>query len=1112
MVRVYVSSTVTDLKAERQAVMDWLVAAQHQVVHSYRPDGDTVRDSCLADVDTCDVYVLIVGHRYGFQPPEDNPEGLSITQLEFRRAGQAGKPRIALLRTSISDISLSDVGDPRRLALVLAFRDEVAAAVRAAEFGDLRGLVQGLSTGVQAGLGKVQAEAARESAAWAARGRSPDAGVARPRGMVRVGKANPRRLGVHAAIRVPGVAEEILPEYVSRDSDAGELGLRAGVAAAAERGGFVLLVGGSSVGKTRCAVEAVTAVVPDWWLVHPGGAAEVAALAAEPAPRMVVWLDELQRYLGGEHGLSGGMVRALLNDPDPVVLIATLWSDLYTAYATPPVRGGLDVYMREREVVDLATVVRISPEFSAAEQGRAHLAAGRDGRLAIALDTAGYGLTQTLAAAPQLVARWADAKTSHPYAWAVLTAALDTARLGAGALLTAGLLRAAAVDYCTSQQQAEAPDDWFEQAMAYATAKLHGAVAALSPAGAGMGQVAGYTVADYLIQHADRERRRIRVPASTWNAILSHLHDPADATRLAESARSRLLYGCAIPLYRHAADTGDQYAARQLAGLLANRGDLDELRARADTGDQYAAERLADLLADHDLDELRARADTGDQYAARRLADLLAHRYAAKQRAGLLADRSDLDEAVQVLRDCADTGDQYTARQLARLLVDRGDLDEAVQVLRDCADTGDRYAARWLADLLTNHGGLDELRARANKGDQYAAQWLAGLLAARGDLDELKARANTGDLHAAECLAGLLVWRGDLDELKARANEGDEYAAWQLARLLANRGDLDELRARARPDDDYAARQLARLLADHGDLDELRAHADTGDQYAARRLAGLLADRGDLDGAAQVLRARADTGDQYAARRLAVLLADRGDLAELRTRADTGDQYATRRLAGLLADRGDLDGAAQVLRAHADTGDQYAARLLADLLADRGDLDELRARADTGDQPAARRLTDLLADRGDLDELRARADTGDRYAARRLAVLLADRGDLDGAAQVLRARADTGDQYAARRLAGLLADRGDLDGAAQVLRARADTGDQYATWRLADLLVDRGDLDELLARANTGDELAAARLGGLLASQARDQEAEQLRRFGLNLDGSISCAKPPLPE
>lgn len=90
------------------------------------------------------------------------------------------------------------------------------------------------------------------------------------------------------------------------------------------------------------------------------------------------------------------------------------------------------------------------------------------------MEAAGYGLTQTLAAAPQLVARWQDAQTADPYAWAVLTAAFDVARLGARALLSTDLLRAAAPGYCTSQQQAEAPDNWFEHALAYATGKLHG--------------------------------------------------------------------------------------------------------------------------------------------------------------------------------------------------------------------------------------------------------------------------------------------------------------------------------------------------------------------------------------------------------------------------------------------------------------------------------------------------------------------------------------------------------------------------------------------------------------------------------------------------------------
>src|SRR5215472_9553537 len=141
MAKVYVSSTIADLKAERQAVIDWLVAAGHQVVHSYRPNSETVRDSCLEDVDTSDLYVLIVGHRYGSQPADGNPGGLSITQLEYRRAGQSHIPRIALLRTSIPDVSVSDMENPERAARVLAFREEVARAVRPAMFADKGGLI-----------------------------------------------------------------------------------------------------------------------------------------------------------------------------------------------------------------------------------------------------------------------------------------------------------------------------------------------------------------------------------------------------------------------------------------------------------------------------------------------------------------------------------------------------------------------------------------------------------------------------------------------------------------------------------------------------------------------------------------------------------------------------------------------------------------------------------------------------------------------------------------------------------------------------------------------------------------------------------------------------------
>jgi hypothetical protein len=87
-----------------------------------------------------------------------------------------------------------------------------------------------------------------------------------------------------------------------------------------------------------------------------------------------------------------------------------------------------------------------------------------------------------------------------------------------------------------------------------------------------------------------------------------------------------------------------------------------------------------------------------------------------------------------------------------------------------------------------------------------------------------------------------------------------------------------------------------------------------------------------------------------------------------------------------------------------------------------------------------------------------------------------------------------------------LAGCGDLDG----LRARADAGDEYATSELATVLAGRGDLDELEKLANAGDEEAARRLTNVLTEvlikQGRGDEAERLRRFGLNPDEPIARA------
>ena len=54
-------------------------------------------DKCLADVEQCDCYVLIVAMRYGFQPGTDNPKKLSITHLEYEQALRSSKPCLVFL-------------------------------------------------------------------------------------------------------------------------------------------------------------------------------------------------------------------------------------------------------------------------------------------------------------------------------------------------------------------------------------------------------------------------------------------------------------------------------------------------------------------------------------------------------------------------------------------------------------------------------------------------------------------------------------------------------------------------------------------------------------------------------------------------------------------------------------------------------------------------------------------------------------------------------------------------------------------------------------------------------------------------------------------------------
>jgi hypothetical protein len=135
----------------------------------------------------------------------------------------------------------------------------------------------------------------------------------------------------------------------------------------------------------------------------------------------------------------------------------------------------------------------------------------------VALKTSDAGLTQVLAAGPQLVRQWEHADSTQApqcYGKAVITAALDARQVGTTAPVTREFLTAAAPEYLSSPQQATAGSDWFELGLEYATLRLHGATAYLIPVAAGIGRITGYVTADYLHQYARRVRRVMSAPPS----------------------------------------------------------------------------------------------------------------------------------------------------------------------------------------------------------------------------------------------------------------------------------------------------------------------------------------------------------------------------------------------------------------------------------------------------------------------------------------------------------------------------------------------------------------------------------------------------------------------
>jgi hypothetical protein len=99
MAKIYISSTYGDLKEYREAVYHTLRQMRHDVIamEDYVATDQRPLEKCLTDVAECDVYIGIFAWRYGHVPSKENPTGKSITELEYRKAGEEGKECLIFL-------------------------------------------------------------------------------------------------------------------------------------------------------------------------------------------------------------------------------------------------------------------------------------------------------------------------------------------------------------------------------------------------------------------------------------------------------------------------------------------------------------------------------------------------------------------------------------------------------------------------------------------------------------------------------------------------------------------------------------------------------------------------------------------------------------------------------------------------------------------------------------------------------------------------------------------------------------------------------------------------------------------------------------------------------
>lgn len=170
--KVYISSTLTDLREYRAAVADVLRKLGHDVrgMETYVAESSRPVDVCEADARSCDVFVLLLAWRYGYVPEaQTRVPPLSITELEYEAASQS--PHTDVLPFLVSAEApwpaqrMDAITKERDASRIEAFRNRVSRDHMISAFGTPDELAREVAAAVRRVEAKVRlAERALRSA------------------------------------------------------------------------------------------------------------------------------------------------------------------------------------------------------------------------------------------------------------------------------------------------------------------------------------------------------------------------------------------------------------------------------------------------------------------------------------------------------------------------------------------------------------------------------------------------------------------------------------------------------------------------------------------------------------------------------------------------------------------------------------------------------------------------------------------------------------------------------------------------------------------------------------------------------------------------------------